>query len=311
MNKIKKCIVLFSGGLDSRLALKIMQSQEFEIVALYFNLPFGTGCCNENCSFNFSQLSRVKLEIFDCTKGKLLNEYLDVLKNPKHGRGVSINPCIDCRIFMLKKAKEYADKNKIEMIVTGEVLDERPMSQYKKAMNLIEKESGLVGRILRPLSAKILDETEFEKKGLVDRNKLYGIQGRRRVEQMELAEKFKISYPTPAGGCLLCEKNLKKRLNYLINRGLNEDEINFIAIGRHFLIDKCWVVLGRNEKENNMIEKLKLRYHVLECDDFAGPTAIIFDKCNKKIEGKVFELMKAYSKGKNSKIIKKFEKVKL
>ena len=119
-----------------------------------------------------------------------------------------------------------------------------------------------------------------------------------------------MEYPTPAGGCLLCEKNLCKRFKYLVNRGLNGEEVNFIGIGRHYVIDECWIVLGRNEKENEMIEKLKSKekYKVLECDDFAGPTAVIFDKCNKKVEGKVFELMKAYSKDKNLKIIKEFEK---
>ncbi len=142
----KKAIVLFSGGLDSRLAVKIMQERGFEVVALFFKLGFGTGCCDENCSFNFSQLQGVELKIFDCTRGKLLQEYLEVIKKPKYGRGAGVNPCVDCRIFMFKKAKEFADKEKIKLIATGEVLGQRPMSQMKKSLDLIEEESGLRGR---------------------------------------------------------------------------------------------------------------------------------------------------------------------
>ena len=301
-----KVIVMLSGGLDSRLALKIMQEQELEIIALFFKLPFGTGCCNERFSSDFAQLQGVNLKIFDCTKGKLLQEYLKVIKNPKYGRGTGINPCIDCRIFMLKKAKEFANKKGIDLIVTGEVLGERPMSQKKKAMDLIEKESGLKGRLLRPLSAKLFPKTKAEKrqetdkkqvfsssaknverkplatssklgqsKGLIDRNKFYDIQGRRRERQIALAKKFKISYPSPAGGCLLCEKALKKRLKYLVDKGMNEDEIKLVGVGRHFVIDSCWIVLGKNEEENKIIESVGKKYTLI-VPDFIGPSAIIF-----------------------------------
>jgi tRNA(Ile)-lysidine synthase TilS/MesJ len=305
----KKCIVMFSGGLDSRLAVKIMQEQDFDILALFFKLPFGTGCCSESCSFNFSQLQGINLKIFDCTKGKLLQEYLEVIRNPKHRRGAGINPCIDCRIFMLKKAKEFADKKGIEIIVTGEVLGERPMSQTKKAMDIIEKESGLKGRLLRPLSAKLLPLIKSE---IIDRKKIYDIHGRRREKQIALAKKFKISYPDPAGGCLLCEKELKNRLKYLIDKGMNEDEIKLVGVGRHFIIDKCWVVLGRDERENKIIESVGKK-HFLVIPDFAGPSAVIFSKSSvkKKIKEKVNELIKAYSKKGNLKDRKKFEKLKL
>ena len=216
----KKCIVLFSGGLDSRLVIKIMQKRGFEVIALFFKFPFGTGCCDEGCSFNFSQMQGVRLEVFDCTRGKLLQEYLDIVKKAKHGTGVGVNPCIDCRIFMLKKAKKFADEQGIEIIATGEVLGQRPMSQHKKGLEIIEKESELGSRLVRPLLE-------------------YGIQGRRRDKQIALAKKFKIKYPFPAGGCLLCEKELKKRLKFLLDRGLNEEEIKLIGVGRHFLIDSC------------------------------------------------------------------------
>jgi len=309
MKNQKKCIIAFSNGLDSRLCVKIMQEQGFDILCAYFKFPF---CKNIDSEVvEFCKECDVKLEVFDCTSGKLLKEYLEVIKKPKFSRGVGMNPCVDCHGFILNKLREYSDDAGIEIIVTGEVMGERPMSQYKKSMKIIEDESGLNGRILRPLSAKLLEETKFEKKGIVDREKLYGIQGRRRVEQMGLAEKFGITYPPPAGGCLLCEKSLCKRLKYLVNRGLNKNESEFIGMGRHYVIDGCWVVLGRNEKENYFIETFKDKFKVLECDNFAGPTAIIFDKCNKKTEEKVFELMKAYSRDKDMKGIKKFEEMKL
>ena len=309
-SKAKKCVVLFSGGLDSRLALKIMQGQGFEIIALFFKLPFGTGCCNEGCAFNFSQIQDIKLKIFDCTKGELLKEYLNVIKKAEHGTGSGINPCIDCRIFMFKKAKEFADINGIELVVTGEVIGERPMSQMKKAMNIIEEKSELKGRLLRPLSAKLLPETQAEKERTVNRKELYDIQGRQRKKQIELAEKFKISYPSPTGGCLLCEEQLKKRLQTLLKRGLNEHNTNLIGVGRHFFIDNCWVVMGRNENENKIIEKIGKRYNLI-VPGCIGPSAIMLDKPSKKVKEKVNELIIAYSKKGDLEQRKRFDEHKL
>ena len=308
-SKLKKCIVLFSGGLDSRLALKIMQEQGFETTALFFKLPFGTGCCNENCSFNFSQIQGIKLNVIDCTKGELLQEYLNLIRKAEHGRGAGINTCVDCRIFMFKKAKEFADAQGIDLIVSGEVLGERPMSQMKKSMGNIEEKSGLKGRLLRPLSAKLLPETQAEKFGLINKEKLYDIHGRKREKQIELAKKFKINYPSPAGGCLLCEKELKNRLKKLLDRGLNEDEINLVGIGRHFWINKCWVILGRNEKENKIIENVKSGEKIIP--DYPAPSAIILDKFNKKIKDKIELLIKSYSKKEDLKTRELFYKYRL
>jgi hypothetical protein len=316
---MKKCIVMLSGGLDSRLALKIMQEKGFEVLSLFFKLPFGTGCCDENCSFNFSQLHGARLKIFDCTKGELLQEYLDVIKKAQHGTGAGVNPCIDCRIFMLKKAKEFADKKGIKIIVTGEVLNERPMSQTGKAMKIVEEESGLGDRLVRPLCE-------------------LGIQGRSRQKQIALAKKFKITYPNPAGGCLLCEKFLKKRFNFILERGINEIEIKLIGIGRHFVIDNTWIILGKDKKENEIIEIIGSKIGELIVPEVAGPTALIMDKCDEKIRGNqgripkkgtrtckqapkniqknistrgnIKELIKAYS-GKDLEERKKFEEWKL
>jgi hypothetical protein len=306
---MKKCIVMLSGGLDSRLAIKIMQEQGFEVTALFFKLPFGTGCCDENCSFNFAQIQGVELKIFDCTKGELLQEYLDCIKNPKYGRGAGVNPCVDCRVFMFSKAREFADKEGIDLIVSGEVLGERPMSQMMKSMSLVEEKSGLKGRLLRPLSAKLLPEIDAEKEGLVDREKLYDIQGRRRVEQIKLAEKFKIKYPHPAGGCMLCEKDLKNRFSKLLDRGIGDDEIHLVGIGRHFMINNNWVVLGRNDKENKLIEAIGKKIGKLIVSETPGPSALILDQGD--VEDKVKGLMKAYSKSGSLKDRKSFEEWRL
>ncbi len=284
----EKCVVLFSGGLDSRLALKIMQERGFKVIALFFNLPFGTGCCNSGCAFNFSQLHDIKLEIFDCTKGELLQEYLNIIKKPKYGRGAGINPCIDCRIFMFKKAKEFADEKGIKFIVTGEVIGQRPMSQREKQIDIIEKGSGLQERIIRPL---------------ID----LGISGRSRKSQIELANKFKINYPDPAGGCLLCEKQLKKRLKYLLSRGLDEKEIKLVGIGRHFLINDSWVVIGRNENENKIINSFKKAI----IPDFLGPSALVLGEVKGDIMDEVNSLIKAYSKKGSLEERKIFEKYKM
>ena len=282
---------MFSGGLDSRLAIKIMQEKGFDVLAVFFKLPFGTGCCNESCSFNFSQLQGIKLKIFDCTKGKLLKEYLEVIKSAKHGRGASVNPCIDCRIFMLKEVKKFADEQKIKFIATGEVTGQRPMSQQKKQISVIEEEVGLKGRIIRPL-------IDFHK-----------MQGRSRKPQIALAKKFKIKYPNPAGGCLLCEKVLKNRLETLLKRGLNEEEINFVNVGRHFMFGKSWVVIGRDEKENKIIEASKAG-KIIE-PDYPAPSAIIMGEASKITINKVNKLIKAYSKQGDLKERKKFDKWKL
>jgi len=236
----KKCIVLFSGGLDSRLAVKIMQEKGFEVEALHFNLPFGCGCCDFGCNFKFSQMSGVKFKIFDASKGTLLKEYLDVLKKAEHGRGAGFNPCKDCKIWMFKKAKKYADSKKIKIIATGEVLGQRPMSQTKRAMEIIDKE--IKFELTRPL---------------ID----LGIKGRRRNRQMALAKKYNIKYPNPGGGCLLCEKELKKRFELLIEKNLiDEKTLPLVNLGRHFFINNCWFVVGRNESEGRIIETFKGKF---------------------------------------------------
>jgi tRNA(Ile)-lysidine synthase TilS/MesJ len=265
----EKVIVMLSNGLDSRLAVKISQEQEKEITALYFRLPFSKDCGKEVKAF--SKANKVKLKIFDCTKGKLLEEYLNLIEKPKHKYGTSMNPCIDCRIFILKKAKEFADKNKIKYITTGEVLNERPLSQNAKAMEIVEKESGLNKRLIRPLSA-------------------IGIHGRSRKKQIELADKYKISYPLPAGGCLLCERELKSRIQAILTKKVPKTYFKLVNLGRHFENSK--IILGRNKQENKILEKFK---GIKIIPEQPGPTALI---TNKKHANQAKELMQKYSKHK-------------
>jgi len=156
---MEKAIVLYSGGLDSRLVVKILHDQGLQVECLYFNLPFGCGCCNLSCNFKFTQLERVKMKIFDVTKEPLLTPYLKTIREAKHGRGTSYNACKDCKMFIYEEAKRYAEKNNIKIIATGEVVGQRPMSQIKSAMKIIDE--GLDFEILRPLSAKILPETQI------------------------------------------------------------------------------------------------------------------------------------------------------
>ncbi len=274
-----KAVLLFSGGLDSRLAAKILQEQGIKLECMFFILPFGGGCCNDKfCALNFSQKNLLKLQYIDCTKGKLLQEYLNLIKKPKYGHGSGLNPCIDCRIFMLKKAKKYADKNKIEIIATGEVLGERPMSQHRNALDIAEKYSNLKGRLLRPLSAKLLPETQAEKKGLIKRNKLLDIKGRSRKKQIELAKKYKITFPTPAGGCLLCDKEFCKKLKDLLSlkKKITNQDIELLKLGRHFRFKNNKIIVGRNEQENKLISKFK--GILLEPKDIPGPTTLLQGK---------------------------------
>ena len=299
--------MLFSGGLDSRLAVKLLQDQGLEVETLYIKLPFGTGCCTSvECSFNFTQMQGVKLHILDCSKGKLLKEYLGLVKNPKHGRGSGYNPCKDCKIFLFKQGKKIAKKIGAEIIATGEVIGQRPMSQMKKQLILDEEEAGLKNKILRPLSAKLLPKTIYEEKKLIDVSKLLAIHGRSRKIQMKLAEKYKIKYPTPAGGCLLCEKFLKKRFEILLKRGLDEKTSNLINVGRHFMIDKTWLILGRDHDENQILENLKCG-EIIEPDS-PGPSVLVFGKIDRE---KVLELIRAYSKQGSLKDRKAWEKYKI
>ena len=302
------CYALFSGGLDSRLVLKIMQDQserekKFRIVALTFKFPFGSGCCQSDCSFNFTQTQGIEHRIIDCTQGTLFKKYLKTVQKPKFGHGSGINPCIDCRIFILNETKKLL-KNKKDFIVTGEVLGERPMSQHRKAMETIDKETELKGKILRPLSAKLLEQTIPEKQGLIDSSKLFDLSGRSRKPQMELANHYKIDYPTPAGGCLLCEQVFAERLHDLFKRKevskITPRDIQLLRIGRHFLFPDYDIIVGRKHDENVLLENLKDKKteKLFMLISQPGPSVLLQGKITKESTEKAKELLLEYSKNK-------------
>ncbi len=269
-------LILFSGGLDSCLVVKILKEQNIKVHLLHFILPFGCGCFDLSSIEKFVKEEKVDFSVLDCTKGKLLKEYLKIIKNAKFPRGAGFNSCKDCKIFMLKNAKKFSKHIEADLIATGEVLGQRPLSQMKKDFDLIEGETNLRNKILRPLCAKLLNETIYEKKNLVDRKKFCEISGRNRRKQIELAKKYKIDFPNPAGGCLLCEKLLKNRFKFLIENNLiNGKNFNLVNVGRHFLIADFWVILGRNKDENDILEKVKKGKLIVP--NFPSPSVRVFD----------------------------------
>lgn len=248
-----KAIGLLSGGLDSTLAIKLMIDQGVEIHVLNLITPFCT-CTRKGCKHEASRVAEffnVPVKIISAGK-----TYIEMIKNPKHGYGSNMNPCIDCRIFLFQEAKKYMEEIGARFIFTGEVLGQRPMSQHKKALNIIEKESETEGLVVRPLSARLLPPTIPEEKKWIDREKLLSIRGRRRIPQMELAKEFGINdYPCPAGGCRLTDPGFAKRLREAFEH--DEDAINDIRLlryGRHFRLESgAKVIVGRNEEENKFL----------------------------------------------------------
>jgi len=304
MRKKVKALVLFSGGLDSILAVKILKEQGIRVKAISFRSYF----FDAKEAKKAAKKLKIPLKIIDFSK-----DHLKIVKKPKYGYGKAMNPCIDCHILMLKKAKEIMEKEKFDFVATGEVLKERPMSQNFQALKIVEKESRLKGYLLRPLSAKLLEPTIPEKKGLVDRQKLLDISGRSRKRQLELAKRFKISfYPTPAGGCLLTDLEFGKRLKELMERypQFQRNDIELLKLGRHFWQDKIKIVVGRNKEENEKIKALAKRKDILiEMENYPGPLTLVRGYSPKKLSQEVLEkakfLTQYYStKSRNKKDVK-------
>ncbi len=272
-----KTVALFSGGLDSQLAVKLMLQQGVDVECLTLHSVFHQHTPDEpdrHPAVAAAKRLGVPLKTLDIN-----GEMLEIIKHPRHGRGKNMNPCIDCRILMLKEACELMRETSADFIVTGEVLGQRPMSQRAEAMCQTDREAGLEGCVLRPLSAKLLEPTIPEKQGLVDREKLYAIKGRSRREQMALAEALGVTdYPTPAGGCLLTDPGFSHRLRELLEHGEPQiNDIQLLRLGRHFrLDDDTKAVVGRNEQENTEIEQLaQLGDLLMDAAAFMGPTTLL------------------------------------
>jgi len=277
-----KALGLLSGGLDSILAVELIRRQGIEVTAFNVKTPF---CVPKKDGSSEAQQAadqlKVPLKVLCVDK-----DYLLMLRNPKYGYGKNMNPCIDCKIFMIRKAKKYAREIGASFIFTGEVLGERPKSQHYPALRIIEVDSELKGKLLRPLSAKLLPETVAEKKGLVNRDKLLSIQGRSRKPQFQLAKEYGITcYPSPAGGCLLtCEEYSKKLRDLLTNKKrVSIGDIELLRVGRHFRLGKNKIIVGRNEAENKYLTKHKSPSDFcFELPDVVGPVTLLQGSKSKK-----------------------------
>ena len=276
--KKKKVVALLSGGLDSQLAVKMMQKQGFEVSAVAIKTPFCDFDCGRGCGFEIRE--RADTLGVDLKTVYLGDEYIEMLKNPKHGFGSGMNPCIDCRTMMFKAAKKHMEEIGAEFIISGEVLGQRPMSQHGPALRTIEKESDLKGKIVRPLSAALLAKTEPEENGLIKRENLGMISGRSRKGQLALAKEYGIEDPPNAGGgCLLTDPAFSLRAKDLFSHTETPttNDIDLLKIGRHFRLDQSTkLVVGRNHNENEMIKSLALPGDILfEARDHVGPGSIL------------------------------------
>ncbi len=269
MMRKNKVLVLFSGGLDSMLVVKMLQEQKLNLVGLTFISYFFDA---EQAERTAKQL-KLKLKIVD-----IAEIHLASVEKPKHGYGKNMNPCLDCRILMLRRARKIMAEEGFDFVVTGEVLKERPMTQSKQSMKLVEKEAGLQGFLLRPLSAKLLQITVPEEKGWINRNKLKEIVGRSRKEQMKLAKKYKLKdYPSPAGGCLLTDPEFSLKLKKLLSfkSSLVKNDIELLKNGRQFFQEGVWLIVGRKEEENKKIKNLVRKGDFLiEMENYPGPVIL-------------------------------------
>ncbi|MCX8048254.1 MAG: tRNA (5-methylaminomethyl-2-thiouridylate)-methyltransferase [Methylohalobius sp.] len=284
-----KAVALISGGLDSMLAAKIIQDQGIYVEGL----NFFTGFCVEGHTHAIRQRNQkkpkrnnalwvaeqlgIKLHILD-----VIEEYKSVVLNPKYGYGANLNPCLDCKIFMVGKARQWMEENDFDFIITGEVIGQRPKSQRKDTMPLIARDSGANDLLLRPLSAKLLPPTKPEREGWVDRNKLYGFCGRNRKPQMELAKAFGLTdYAQPAGGCcFLTDENYARKLADLWQtRGQRDyalDDIMLLKVGRHIRPKPEFkLIVAREEGESRFLSGYKNRFVSLYPISHPGPMTLV------------------------------------
>ena len=282
MSRIK-AISLFSGGLDSICATRVVMQQDIEVVAVKFVSPFfGYDILEDPEAYRTE--TREKFGI-DVSVVDISEDYLQMLRSPAHGFGKYFNPCIDCKIFMLERAKTMLKEVGASFLITGEVLGQRPMSQRRDTLNVIERDSDTRSQLLRPLSAKLMNETEAEIRGWVDREQLLDFSGRGRSRQIELARSYGITdFPAPAGGCILADPILSKRIarvyrnEFVVTQdNMNVVDILLMLIGRQFLLPQSgWLVLGRDEKENDRLESLQEPGDIkLFIEERPGPVALL------------------------------------
>jgi len=273
--KASIAVSLLSGGLDSTLAARVILEQDITVIGVNFA---GAYCPRPFAGKSRGEKAAEKLGI-ELVTLPIDAEFIAMVKHPKHGRGKNMNPCIDCHTLMIRRAWAFGQTRGADFIITGEVLGQRPMSQNRQALEVVARESGVGDRLLRPMSAKLLDATAPERNGLVDRERLLDIEGRQRTRQMALAEKYGIKdYPTPAGGCLLTEKVFSNRLADAFDHGEGSLEIvELLSLGRHFRLPSgARLVVGRDEPENDELLKRKpAGAVVIDAGDLPGPVGLL------------------------------------
>lgn len=295
-----RALAMVSGGLDSILAAKLIKDQGIEVIGICFkSYFFGPGN-----AIKMTKQVDIPLEVVDFSE-----EHFDLVKNPKHGYGKNINPCIDCHAMMLNYTGKLLEKYNADFIITGEVLNQRPMSQNRISLDIVKKESGFSDKILRPLCAKNLNPTKMELEGLVDREKLMDISGRSRKVQMELAENWNIKdYPSPAGGCKLTEPNYSKRLKELLKYKDMPDEkdLELLRLGRHFRVSKdSKIISTRTGEETKEIKNyLSTKDVIFLADTFKGSMIIIIGKPTMEDIEFAAKVAARYCKGKDEDKIK-------
>ena len=292
-------LAMISGGLDSILAAKLVKEQGIEVIGICFKSHF----FNEKNAIKMTKQIGIPLEVVDFS-----DKHFEMVKNPKHGHGKNMNPCIDCHAMMMRQCGELLEKFHADFIITGEVLNQRPMSQNRSALDIVKNESGIGRKILRPLCAKNLNPTEMEIEGLIDREVLLDIKGRNRKVQMELAEKWGIvDYPSPAGGCKLTEPNYSLRLRELLahKEDISDKELELLKIGRHFRVSKdATIISARTEEEGELLKQLLTKEDLifLSKEDTGSIVAITGTATKEDIEFAA-KVSGRYSKGKEEKIV--------
>jgi tRNA U34 2-thiouridine synthase MnmA/TrmU len=310
-----RAVALLSGGLDSSLAVRLLQDQGVDIKALHFYTGF---CITEhkrrlglrredgsqyvNPALRAAAQLKVPIEVVDISA-----EYFDIVLNPKHGYGKSVNPCVDCRIFMLKKAREFMESEGYHFVITGEVLGQRPMSQTFERLIFIEREAGLEGYILRPLSAKLLPITIPEGLGWVDREKLLGIRGRGRKRQIELAKTYGLSYEQPAGGCCyLTDENYAYRFReaFSFEGRITREDLVLFSVGRHFRLPSgAKLIVARNEGEVRFLKSFKKLYPHAYRKDERGTFALIKGRPPREELQLIADIIARYSKNQECEVV--------
>lgn len=272
-----RAIALLSGGLDSALAAALTKRLGFGVVGVNFSTGFCTGQGRCDTVLAAGKGLGIPVRLLDVS-----DEYLEVVKHPRFGYGSGMNPCLDCRIFMLRRAKALMEKEGAEFVVTGEVLGQRPMSQHYRALKLVAEESGLGDRLVRPLSGRLLPPTYPEKRGWVRREDWLDIQGRSRRRQLSLARQWGVDwFSQPAGGCcILLEKAYAARLRdafaHLGPDRMKKEDFALLRLGRHFrLSPKVKLVVGRDETENAILSGFAPGRIRLDFPDVPGPTALL------------------------------------